>query len=232
MLLLTGKEELVRRFTSIFSDVGVTTNVIPESLAAIAEMSTRHYAALLVDCSEPRAWDVLDLVRQTGMCQKSIVFALVSDTTDARKANLCGANFLIVQPISWDLIRRMARAAQSMILRERRASDRERVRTTAFVSLNPREESPVMILDLSDGGLALLSRERMRVGDQAFVRFELPGSDMRIESQCRVMWSKEDGQAGLKFIQLPDRARSDIKKWFAKHRPRRITPRGIAAGTN
>lgn len=223
MLLLAGSDELVRRFSTIFTEVGVIVQVVPDSATAISEISAKQYCSLLVDCSLEGGLDVLELVRQTTPNQKAIVFAIVSGHLEARKANLCGANFLITTPINWDLVRRMARASQSMLLRERRNNDRERVRTTAFLSFAPHEEVPVMTLDLSDGGMAVLSKDKLTMGAQAFVRFLLPGTNIRVECKGKVMWTRNDGQAGLKFLHLADSSRQDIKDWFSKHRPKRMT---------
>ena len=223
MLLLAGTDELVRRFSTIFSEVGVIVEVVPDTATAISEISAKQFCSLLVDCSVEGGLDVLELVRQTTPNQKAIVFALVDGNLAARKANLCGANFLITAPINWDLVRRMARASQSMLLRERRNNDRERVRTTAFLSFAPHEESPVMTLDLSDGGMAVLSKDKLTMGAQAFVRFLLPGTNIRVECKGKVMWTRNDGQAGLKFLHLPESSRQDIKDWFSKHRPKRMS---------
>lgn len=82
-----------------------------------------------------------------------------------------------------------------------------------------------MTLDLSDGGMAVLAKDCLSVGAQPFVRFVLPGTDIRIECKAMVMWARADGQAGLRFVHLPENARQDIVDWFSKHRPKRITPR-------
>jgi ActR/RegA family two-component response regulator len=223
MLLLVESDELVRRFSTIFSEVGVVVQVVPDTATAISDISTKQYCSLLVDCSIEGGIDVLELVRQAKTNQKAIVFAIVRDQLEARKANLCGANFLITTPVNWDLVRRMARASQSMLLRERRSNDRERVRTTAFLSFTAHEEVPVMTLDLSDGGMAVLSKDKLTMGAQAFVRFLLPGTSTRVECKGKVMWTRNDGQAGLKFLHLSDSSREDIKEWFKKHRPKRMT---------
>ncbi len=230
MLLLAGNDEYVRRFSTIFGEVGVVVETVPDTATAITEISSKQYSSLLVDCAMEGGLDVLELVRQTTPNQKAIVFAVVSDQLEARKANLCGANFLVTTPVNWDLVRRMARASQSMLLRERRGTDRERVRTTAFLSFVPHEETPVMTLDLSDGGMAVLAKDKLTVGTSAFVRFLLPGTDLRVECKGKVMWSRNDGQAGLKFLHLSDANRDDIKDWFSKHRPKRMTrPKEAAA---
>ncbi len=229
MLLLAGSDEYVRRFSTIFGEVGVVIQVVADTATAITEISSKQFAALLVDCSTEGGLDVLELVRQATPNQKAIVFAIVTDQLQARKANLCGANFLITTPVNWDLVRRMARASQSMLLRERRSNDRERVRTTAFLSFQSNEETPVMTLDLSDGGMAVLAKDKLVVGSSAFVRFLLPGTNTRIECKGKVMWSRNDGQAGLKFLHLSDSGRDDIKKWFSKHRPKRMTRPNQAA---
>jgi len=232
MLLLAGSEELVRRFSTIFGEIGVVIQVVNDTATAIAEISAKQYSSLLVDCSMEGGLDVLELVRQTSPNNKAIVFAVVTEQLEARKANLCGANFLITNPINWDLVRRMARASQSMLLRERRNTDRERVRTTAFLSFVPHEEVPVMTLDLSDGGMAVLSKDKLTIGTQAFVRFLLPGTDIRVECKGKVMWARNDGQAGLRFLYLSEGSRQDIKDWFSKHRPKRMSrPNQAAAHT-
>lgn len=217
ILLLTTQQEIVPRLTTLFNSSGVSVRHVSEAHWALDELKDRHYPAVLVDCSVSGSWEVLDSLRLPGH-YKLTVFALVANNDQSRKASAAGANFLISQPINWDIARRTVRAAQAMLVRDRRRGDREPVQGTAFMSFIPQQEIPVAMQELSEGGMSVQAPRPMAVGDEVFIRFELPGTDTRIQSQCRVTWAKDDGVVGLKFAYLPENSRQDIKQWFIRHR--------------
>ena len=50
----------------------------------------------------------------------------------------------------------------------------------------------------------------------AQLRFTLPGSS-QVELRAVVVWSDEQGRAGVRFEQVSAAARKHLAEWFAKH---------------
>jgi periplasmic protein TonB len=95
---------------------------------------------------------------------------------------------------------------------ERRFHARETTRAIAYVQLD--EGNGGIVLNISEGGLAV--RAVASVMDEALprIRFQLPESSVWIEASARVAWTSESRKmAGLRFSDLPEHARSQILEW-------------------
>jgi TonB family protein len=97
---------------------------------------------------------------------------------------------------------------------DRRAHPREKVSALAYVDLGPANGG--LLLNLSEGGLALATATRL-VGEKlSGIRVELPDLPERIEVCGRVVWRAESKkEAGIKFVDLSADAAESIKTWIA-----------------
>jgi len=107
---------------------------------------------------------------------------------------------------------------------DRRVHTRQRIRSLADLDLD--SSNGGMVLDLSEGGLALRSDAKLIRDDVLPMRFELPTLHQRIEARGRVIWRNESKKvAGIKFDELPDDALQKIREWIStQHWGNRKTP--------
>ena len=97
---------------------------------------------------------------------------------------------------------------------DRRVHARERIRSLAYLDLGSGNGG--VILDLSEGGLALAAAAKLIADKVLPMRFELPTLHDRIEARGRVVWLSESKKvAGIKFEELPDDALQKIRKWIS-----------------
>lgn len=95
----------------------------------------------------------------------------------------------------------------------RRESTRKRVEgSLSLVDLGA--ENGGLMLDLSEGGLALQTVFPVSPEPAIPVRFELPESGVSIHATAEVAWMKNSKQVGLRFTQIPDDARQQIRQWL------------------
>jgi hypothetical protein len=71
-----------------------------------------------------------------------------------------------------------------------------------------------IIRNLSENGIALQAIGPLQVNQQVFVRFELTSPRLRVEAIARVGWIDSFGQAGVQFLNLPQRTRRLLKEWI------------------
>ena len=97
---------------------------------------------------------------------------------------------------------------------DRRCHPRQIVYSAVCVDLDPNNIG--LLDDLSEGGLALdlfvpvVSEQTIRLG------FDLPGTNDRIGASCQIAWIDDSGQkAGVRFVDLPERSRQQIKEWLS-----------------
>jgi TonB family protein len=96
---------------------------------------------------------------------------------------------------------------------ERRQNPRHPVRPTEYIEIG--DSNGGIILDISEGGMAVASAQAL-VGNQTLLfRFQLPRSNETIETSGEINWIGETKKrAGVRFVDLPLAARKQIQKWI------------------
>jgi outer membrane biosynthesis protein TonB len=96
---------------------------------------------------------------------------------------------------------------------ERRQNPRHPVRPTEYIEIG--DNNGGIILDISEGGMAVASAQAL-VGHQTLrFRFQLPRSLETIETSGAINWIGETKKrAGVRFVDLPLAAREQIQKWI------------------
>lgn len=101
---------------------------------------------------------------------------------------------------------------------ERRIHARRQTTSLAYVDLG--EDNGGLVLNVSEGGIAVHAAV-MLAGDQLpKIRFQLPQSLDWIESAGQVSWTGNSRKsAGIEFVGLPDDAREQIRNWLGSTDP-------------
>jgi hypothetical protein len=71
-----------------------------------------------------------------------------------------------------------------------------------------------IIRNLSERGIALQAVAPLRANQLVHVRFELMSPRVRVDAVGRVGWVDSSGQAGLQFLNLPQRTQRLLKDWI------------------
>jgi TonB family protein len=106
----------------------------------------------------------------------------------------------------------MGNVAEFSSQQDRRIYSRRSVRSLAYIDLGG--DNGGIVLNMSEGGLALHSAITLNQVHLPRIRFQLPQCPDWIETRAEIAWTSETKmQAGLLFIGLPDRARQQIRDW-------------------
>jgi TonB family protein len=77
-------------------------------------------------------------------------------------------------------------------------------------------ESGGIVLNVSEGGLAVYSAVIPNLRAMPNLRFQLPQSSDWIKARGQVVWTSETkNEAGIQFVDLPDYARKRIRQWIS-----------------
>jgi outer membrane biosynthesis protein TonB len=131
-----------------------------------------------------------------------------------------------------DLLPRMP--SKGPLTPERRQNPRHPVRPTEYIEIG--DSNGGIILDISEGGMAVASAQAL-VGNQTLrLRFQLPRSLETIETSGEINWIGETKKrAGVRFVDLPLAAREQIHKWIDEqtsgHSNGAQKPNGSAVGS-
>lgn len=96
--------------------------------------------------------------------------------------------------------------------RNRARPYRQKIRTLSHVNLDA--ASGAILRDLSEFGIAMQTVTPLTLEQQVHLRFELPAPRVRIEAVGRIAWTDAWGQAGVQFVDLPERSQRSLKEWI------------------
>jgi TonB family protein len=96
---------------------------------------------------------------------------------------------------------------------ERRVHERRRV-SLAYIDLG--ENNGGIVLNVSEGGLAVTAVEILHGAHIPKMRFQLPHSKTRIEARGQITWTGESRrEVGVRFVDLSAEASTEIRSWIA-----------------
>jgi CheY-like chemotaxis protein len=216
-LLLSRDPEVHRTIRRVFDAANIDLDLSNNADQARHILTRRKYDALLVDCDDMSNGPVVLRELRQGKSNKScIAFALVNGKTTIQQAFEMGANFVLDKPISVERATRSVRAAQGLIMRERRRYHRHLVKATGAILVDQGAELPLHITNISQGGLSIECSRKLDQGGAARVRINLPGTKRALDIKGEVVWSTDEGRAGIRFQVLSTEARKDLDAWLEK----------------
>jgi TonB family protein len=97
---------------------------------------------------------------------------------------------------------------------ERRLRVRRNPAALTYVTLG--ENNGGILANISETGMFVTAGEPLRENLFSRVSFELPQSDRVIESSAEVVWTSESKkEAGLRFVDMPEETREQIRNWIS-----------------
>jgi PilZ domain len=95
--------------------------------------------------------------------------------------------------------------------RNSRRPYRQKIRSLAHINLDA--TNGAILRDLSEFGIAMQTVTPLTPDQQVQLRFDLPAPRVRIEAAGRIAWTDSWGQAGVQFVDLPERSQRLLKEW-------------------
>src|SRR5260370_25285374 len=175
-LLLSRDPEVLRTLRRVLDMANIELEVCSNTDQGRMALGRRKYDAVLVDCDDTeKGSDILRQLRQGKSNKSCIAFALVHAKTSVQQAFELGANFVLDKPISLERATRSVRAAQGLIMRERRRYHRHLLRASGAILVDAGSELPISITNISHGGISIDGNRQLDEGRAARLKFLLPG---------------------------------------------------------
>src|SRR5690348_13225225 len=94
---------------------------------------------------------------------------------------------------------------------ERRAFPRSRA---PLINVDLGENRTGVILDLSEGGMAVQISHDLELGSEMPIQFRISISEPAIQTRGRTAWLNSSGKAaGIEFLELSTADRDQLKQW-------------------
>ena len=213
-LLLTRDEGVLQALRPVLPELGIHTDQCASPQIAHLRVVRQKYEAIIVDADSAESIEFMMNLRQLPQTRHAIIFGIIEDMT-VTVAFQAGANFVLEKPLSNEKVVKSFRAAQGMILRERRRYYRHPVDFLASIEDEYNREV-ANITNLSEGGMALKIGYVLIPGLQVRWKFELPEKKQTIEGKGEVSWADVHGNVGIRFVQLSVLNRSRLEEWLSE----------------
>jgi len=214
-LLMSRNRPSLRVLTATLDVLEIEHAECVSSAEAVELLVQGHYSALALDFDLPGAGQVARMARMASPQRRPVVFAMVSAFTPVGGAFQSGVNFVLYKPLAFEQVARSLRAGQGFMPPNPRHSPRHKLETLVYLQLGV-AALPAIVLDLSEQGLALQAPEPLPPVQNVPLRFILPGTSHLVEATGEVIWSDDDGRAGMFFSHLSPTSRNHLKDWLAK----------------
>jgi len=230
---------LISRDTALLGVLRPALEKISVNLETCAELkrgndllARRKFDAVIVDCDDLlHGFELLKTLRNTQSNSRSVAFAVVNGKTTTQDAFKSGANFVLQKPLTPLHASRCFNAALNFMVRERRRYFRHPVDMPLRLTVAPDQELAATATNLSEGGMAIRLLEKIAKDARTQVRFTLPAANISLDLKAEVAWADGTGQAGIRFIEVPQSAQYQLEKWLTDRLQNEIPARlqGYAA---
>ncbi len=213
-LLVCRDPHVVGVLGPMLDKLGLGAEVCEAHDSALDLLAKRKFNPIIIDCEEMQAGsEVLRSLRESPVTRDCIALGIIGDDTQQRDAFALGANLVLHKPLSVDEAGKILRTARGLVSRMRRECMRYVVHTLAYVHLDGISDTP-MLLDISEGGMAIQALEALEQRRAFAVRFSLPRDSESFEAVAAVVWADSSGRAGMRFLGMPAVERERLRRWL------------------
>jgi CheY-like chemotaxis protein len=198
----------------VMPDYGIALDRSSNAETSLARVEQQKFDALILDFEDPgHAAEVLQQARRLRSGNPPLTVALVADPAAVRDILSSGAHFVLHKPLTDEKARAGLRAVAALLNRERRRSLRVPVQAAVELTLPDSRTIEGILLDLSETGMEVLTAESQAPDSLLAFRFQLPGVALEIKAHGNVAWANPNGQAGVRFRDVPEEVSAELKKW-------------------
>lgn len=214
-LLLSEDEQSVSVLRRLLRDLEIEVEHYTDPHSAIEDLVRGSFDSIIVDTDDAAgAGLVLQTVRTLPSSKARLVIALATAQTAAHLGFGAGAHLAIYKPVSVDRLGLTIRAVRNLIARERRrGTARIPINVAASLSRSG-ETTAVLVVDLSEGGAAIRCNEPISATGPLTLNCWLPESQKPFVSSVEVMWQADNGQSGVRFLNLGSESRRLLQQWL------------------
>jgi CheY-like chemotaxis protein len=216
-LVISNDALVIKQVSEPLRDLAASTEVCGDIHDAIPFMSARKFEALVVDLtSTAHGRKILQQVRLSPSNRTAVAFAVTDGTKQSAVAFDAGTNFVLERPLSPMSVCRTLKAAYALIVRERLRYFRCPVSISAIIRMEDAGEIRCESLNISEGGMAIMTSVPLKPGSRVTVRFTLPGQSDTFAARSEVCWCDKESRVGLRFLAPSSEQKSELKEWLGQ----------------
>jgi CheY-like chemotaxis protein len=193
---------------------GIAVERFSDTSTALDRLLQQRFDALIVDFDDPHAADeILQQARKLNSGNVPVTIALVAADVKVRDVLSTGAHFVLHKPFFEENAKTSLRAAIALLKRERRRAHRVPVQAPVELTSGDGRQIEGILLDLSETGLEVLTAEPQASAAVLSFHFHLPDGSLEVEAQGEVAWSQPNGETGVRFVEMSESTKEQLKAW-------------------
>jgi c-di-GMP-binding flagellar brake protein YcgR len=214
-LVLCSDEKVVRVLRRTLGDLDIAVELCSSADAALRKLTRQRFEAIVADCADDGASDVLRSARSAPCNKQAVAVAIVEPIVGLKAVFDIGAHFVLYRPVSIERAKSSFRAARALMKSERRRNNRVAIQIPVVMrNLDGQPNVKVTTIDLSEGGMAVNIPQGRRPVGRWQIAFSLPGTETALELPAELAWEGNSAQAGLRFHQLSPEASRQLRDWL------------------
>ncbi len=219
-LLLCSDAKIVRVLRRVLGDLDIAVELCVDADSALRKLTRQRFEAIIVDCADDGANDVLRSSRSAPCNKQAVAVAIVEPIIGLKAVFDVGAHFVLYKPVSSERAKSSFRAARALMKSERRHWARVTVQIPVVMrSAAAGGNLKVNTVDLSEGGMAVKIGCGRRLTGRWQIAFTLPGTQISLELPAEFAWEGTADQAGLRFQQISPEATRQLREWLKQNSP-------------
>ena len=218
-LLVSKDDQAAETLIQALAQFGVAVDRSSAAEVAQARLAEERFDQVIVDFDDPEtASALLQACSQPGPDHNApVTVGLLRDTSQIRGILGSGAHFILIKPVSPEQAESTLRASTALLKRERRQAFRVAVQAAISIRTDESNTLEGILLDLSSGGMDVLSAKPLPSASLVRFTFALPDSSAILEGDAEVAWGNANGQTGLRFLDMDPKMREQLGEWLTSH---------------
>jgi len=199
----------------ILGGLHMDVSVENEPQRALARLSKSKVDALIVDCDLNGSSQFLREL-QSEEKQRAVPLVIMGGPRCVQTLDETGALFAFEKPISVEQAVRTLSAARSMILDGRLRYHRAGLEVPVALNCKGRKPMDAFLVNLSQGGMQIHTKDPVEAAKSMQVSFELPGARSSLKARAEIAWQDQRGNMGVRFVKLARQQQRTLQLWLAQ----------------
>ena len=205
-----------QQFSLALRELSISPDTCKDAASAGLLLKRQKFDAVIVDLQlGEQSGLILDEAHLSASNRTAVSFGISNSDAEAAEAFRKKAQFVFERPLSPQSIHKTLKPAYGLILRERRRYFRCPISVPVIVWTEGRQEIRCNSINISGGGMALITQVQFLPGESVRVQFTLPDHEAAILAESTICWSKTD-HLGVRFLSLSEKQESELQEWLSQ----------------
>ena len=197
-LLVSNDPAVLSTIDPLLHDLSIKTNVCPNASNLGKLRGEGAPNLVVIDLESVHCSELLQELTGAQTKQKPTILAV-----SATDCAVPGVHVILRKPVTAESGLRSLKNAYSRMLRDFRQHTRFALMKSVLASDEDNGVLPLTITNIGSGGVGIATNERLAIGSTLSFNLGLPGLENTISVRARVLWARESGVGGCKFVHVP-----------------------------